>query len=75
MHALQVNIGPVLVVSSPIVVQSSNLFSLGRCSVQGRTAGTVFVDVVTKVDNVVRILVDNGSRVSRKEAAAKGEQA
>ena len=71
MHTTEVNVGPVLVVSSSVVIQRGDLGSLRWCSTNVGTARSVFVDIISEVHNIVSILVDDRTRVGREETATR----
>ena len=60
---LQVDIETVLVIPSSVVVERGELGGLGRNPSNGGSTGTVLVDVVSEVDDLVCIVVYNRARV------------
>lgn len=69
MHRDQVDVRTVLVVPAAIVVECGELSSLGGGATDPGTTCGVLVDVVSEVDDIVGIVVDDRARVGREEAA------
>lgn len=64
MHHRQILICPVLCVTLPVVVQRGEFGVFGRHAPDTSAARAVLVDVVSQVDGIIGVAVDDGARVA-----------
>lgn len=65
MHDRQILVCPVLCVPLPVVVQRGEFGVLGRHAPDTSAARAVLVDVVSQVDGIIGVAIDDGARVAR----------